>query len=146
MESSMKHVTIFFSFLLLLGVVGLIAQQGSSLEVVSLGLHDEAGMDVSGKIVRPSSHLTLEMKYNRRGFPKEILTTLEIQLFDTQGNVLLQDKLDRPPLEGTRKDSYKIDIPRDAQGKFLVVLTLRVSQGDQIFSEVTKTVPFDVSI
>ncbi|MBI1884357.1 MAG: hypothetical protein HYS08_09175 [Chlamydiae bacterium] len=146
----MKRITAFI-LLLAFNPSFLQAETGASLELYNLSLMDEKGQEVSEGTVQPGAQLTLEMKYGRRGFPTNSLTTLEVELYDPTGEILLQDSVERPFTEGDRLDRYRVNIPANAAGKFLLALTIRVSEGEadtesaaQVLAEVSKTIPFDV--
>lgn len=117
---------------------------GSSLELEYLLLYNDRMEDLRGKSVAAGSVLFVQVRYDREGFPSESLTTVHIEIFDAGGNRVLRDMLERPMMEGTRLDRYRFKVPPEASGRFLVVVTVRVNQGQQNLAEVTKTIPFEI--
>lgn len=118
--------------------------QSSLLELQYLKLLNSEGKSVRKSMVKPGDELTLEFRYTCRGFSKESVVKLTVELFDAQGNSKLSDELKREIIEGMRIDRYKLVVPQNISGQFLVVLTLQVLQKDQTLSEVVKTAPFEV--
>jgi len=139
----MNHFLLFLTFSFLIGNISLNAE-GSSLEFNYLKLLNAQGVPVKEKEVKPEDQLTLELQYTCRGFSKESVVKIKVELFDTQGNSKLSDELTREIIEGTRIDRYKLVVPQNISGQFLVVLTLQILQEDQVLSEVVKTAPFEV--
>jgi len=121
-----------------------LAGQARVLELHYLKLLDPLGGMVKGKSVFAGTELTLEVKYRQSGFPKRSVTSLRVEIFDVSGETLIHEDSSRPFEEGTRMDRYRFTVPEKISGKFLAVLTIKVSDKDEVISEVTKTAPFDV--
>lgn len=130
-------------YLFLIGSITL-ANQACVLELHYLKLMDPLGGMVKGKSVFAGTELTLEVKYRQSGFPKEAVTSLGVEVFDASGESLIHENSSRPFEEGTRLDRYRFTVPEKINGKFLAVMTIKVSNKDEIISKVTKTAPFDV--
>jgi hypothetical protein len=138
---------VFFTFFLSL-VFGqtVFEARASLLELQYLKLLNDQGSSVEEKVVKPGDALTLEFRYTCRGFSKESVVKMNVELFDAQGNSKLSDEQTREVMEGTRIDRYKLVVPQNISGPFLAVLTLQVVQEDETLSEVVKTVPFEVGM
>ncbi|MBI1871315.1 MAG: hypothetical protein HYS07_09005 [Chlamydiae bacterium] len=120
------------------------AREGSNLELHYLIFYDDAWNDLSEKTIKSGNEITLQMKYTRKGFPKKSKTRLKIEIFDAQGNIVLQDQEMRPQMEGTRRDRYAFTIPKGSSGHYLISTTLQVFQKRHVLAKISRTIPFDV--
>ena len=116
--------------------------EDSALEFQSIVRIDADGHVLNDDKVKPGSDLMTEMKYVRRGFSVDAQTLFHIELYDAQGHCLLKDEQKKPALEGGRRDRYKLNIPSNASGHYLIVFTIQVITDGKVLSEVSKNFPF----
>ncbi len=141
-SDSLKKKILFLSILILSTCLAF--SENSTLEFQSIVRIDADGKLINDDKVKPGSELMTEMKYVRRGFPEESQTIFYIELYDAQGHCLLKDEQKKPALEGGRRDRYKLNIPPDASGHYLIVFTVKVLSEGKVLSQVSKNFPFVV--
>ena len=119
--------------------------EASILELEYLTLRDAQGAEIYETLCEPGQELEVAFKFMRREFPKNAVTHLEIEIYDEKGALTLNQAETRDTVDGGRIEKFHFKVPADARGKYLLVLTIRVKVEDVVYSEVTKTAPFEVS-
>lgn len=138
-----KKILLCSSFLLVF--LTRVFSEGSLLELQYLARVDAQGHYIEDPKVKPGSDMMVQVRYIRKGFSEEAQTVLHVEVYDPLGKLLLQDDLKRSSLEGVRRDRYRLAVPPDASGHYLIVFTIRVMNKDQVISEVSKNFPFEVA-